>query len=332
MKRRTFIAAGAAVGTLLIATGSARAEPIKFKLGTVDAPKSHSGIGAEAFAKEVATRSNGTMQVDVFHAGALGGIPDQMKNVFTGAQDMHLLYPEFLSGLLDEAKPISAPYLFRDHKHLQTYYKSALFKPGLDKLTSLGSINLDPDWTWWIMDPRGLIATRAVLTPADLKGMKIRLWEDKTAIETWRGLGGDPVVIPRPQMYLALKQGLIEAGPETIGIAYDQKDDEVAKYWTRTDEYFQIVNIMMNQRRYNALAAEQQKVLHDAMQAAGVVFTAASERGFTQKRELARQQQQVTAIEPGPAPWRDKGKAVLANLMQTGIVPKELAEKAAALS
>ncbi len=62
------------------------------------------------------------------------------------------------------------------------------------------------------------------------------------------------------------------------------------------------------------------------------VFTAASERGFTEKRELARQQQQVTAIEPGPGPWRDKGKAVLANLMQTGVVPKELAEKAAALS
>ena len=77
-----------------------------------------------------------------------------------------------------------------------------------------------------------------VLTPADLKGMKIRLWEDKTAIETWRGLGGNPVVIPRPQIYLALKQGLIEAGPETIGIAYDQKDDEVAKYWTRTGRVF----------------------------------------------------------------------------------------------
>ena len=40
----------------------------------------------------------------------------------------------------------------------------------------------------------------------------------------------------------------------------------------------------------------------------------------------------MTTIEPGPGPWRDKGKAVLANLKQTGIVPKELAEKAAALS
>ena len=332
MNRRTFISSGAALGTLLISTQRARAEPIKFKLGTVDAPTSHSGIGAEAFAKEVATRSNGTMQVDVFHAGSLGGIPDQMKNVFAGAQDMHLQYPEFLSGLLVEAKLISAPYLFRDHQHLQSYYKSALFKPGLDKLTALGSINLDPDWTWWIKDPRGLIATRAVLTPADLTGMKVRLWEDKTAIETWRGLGGNPVVIPRPQVYLALKQGLIEAGPETIGIAFDQKDDEVAKYWTRTDEYFQIVNIMMNERRYRALDAAQQAILHESVLAAGVTFSAASEHGFTEKRELARQQEQVTAIEPAPGPWRDKGKTVLANLSQAGVVPKELAEKAAALS
>ena len=40
----------------------------------------------------------------------------------------------------------------------------------------------------------------------------------------------------------------------------------------------------------------------------------------------------MTAIEPAPGPWRDKGKQVLANLTQAGVVPKELAEKAAALS
>ena len=331
MRRRTMLVGGAAIGAGIITWARAE-EPIRFKLGTVDAPTSHSGIGSEAFAKEVATRSNGGMQIDVFHAGALGGIPDQMKNVFTGAQDMHLLYPEFLSSLLPEAKLISAPYLFRSQQHLQAYYKSDLFKPAIDKLTALGSINLDPGWTWWIKDPRGLIATKLVLTPADLEGMKIRLWEDKTAIETWRGLGGNPVVIPRPQMYLALKQGLIAAGPETIGIAYDQKDDEVAKFWTRTDEYFQIVNIMMNAHRYQTLDPSQQKILHDSALSAGVVFSAASERGFTDKKELARQQEQVTAVEPAPGPWREKGKQVLANLTQTGVVPKELAERAAALS
>ena len=77
-------------------------------------------------------------------------------------------------------------------------------------------------------------------------------------------------MIPRPQLYLALKQGLIEAAPETISIAYDTKDDEVGKYWTRTDEYFQIINIMMNATGIRSLNPSQQKILHDSMQAAGV--------------------------------------------------------------
>ena len=332
MNRRKLLASGTALAAAMVISSRARAEVIKFRLGHVDPPNSHSGIGVEAFAKEVATRSNGAMQIDLFHAGALGAIPDEMKNVFTGTQDMHLLYPEFTSEIVVEAKLISAPYLFRDQKHLQTYYKSAVFKPAVDKFQSLGAMLIDPDWTWWIRDPRGLLSTKPVITPADLAGMKVRLWEDKTAIETWRGLGGNVIVIPRPQLYLALKQGLVEASPETIGVAYDTKDDEIGKYWTRTDEYFQIINIMMNDRRWKSLTAQQQQVLRDSMQAAGAVFVAETLRGFTDKKDRARSEQQVTAIEPAPGPWREKGAQVLANLKQSGVVPKEIADKAAALA
>jgi TRAP-type C4-dicarboxylate transport system substrate-binding protein len=332
MNRRKLLASGATLAAAMVISSRARAEVIKFKLGHVDPPNSYAGIGVEAFAKEVATRSNGAMQVDLFHAGSLGAIPDEMKNVFTGTQDMHLLFPEFTSEIVDEGKLISAPYLFRDQKHLQTYYKSAVFKPAVDKFLALGAMLIDPDWDWWIRDPRGLLSTKPVITPADLQGMKIRLWEDKTAIETWRGLGGNVIVIPRPQLYLALKQGLIEAAPETIGTAYDTKDDEVGKFWTRTDEYFQIINIMMNDRRWKSLTAQQQQVLRDSMQAASVTFVAATLRGFDEKLDRARSEQQVTAIQPAPSPWREKGAQVLASLEKAGIVPKEIADKAAALA
>jgi TRAP-type C4-dicarboxylate transport system substrate-binding protein len=331
MKRRNLLASGTALAAAMVISSRARAEVIKFKLGHVDAQTTSSGVGVDAFAKEVLARSNGAMQVDTFHAGSLGAIPDEMKNVFTGTQDMHLMFPEFTSGIVDEGKLISAPYLFRDQKHLQTYYKSAVFKPAIDRFSALGATLIDPDWTWWIRDPRGLLSTKPVMTPADLAGMKVRLWEDKTAIETWRGLGGNTIVIPRPQLYLALKQGLIEAAPETIGTSYDSKDDEVGKYWTRTDEYFQIINIMMNTRRYASLTPPQQQILRDAMQAAGVAFVAESLRGFSEKRDKARLEQGVTIIEPAPGPWREKGATVLAALEKSGVVPKEIAEKAAAL-
>ena len=318
------------LGAVLMVAGSAYGQVV-LKLGTVDAQTSHSGVGAEAFAAEVAKLSNGSMKVEVFHAGKLGGIPDQQKNVLQGAQDLHLLYPEFLAGLIDETKIISAPYVFRDLNHAQAYLKSGLFKPGLDKLRSLGGIVLDTDWTWMQKDPRGLIAVRPVRTPQDLSGLKLRIWESKTAIETWRGLGANTIVVPRPEMYLAFKQGIIEGGPETIGIAYDQKNAEVAKYWTRTDEYFQIVNVMMNERKYASLTPQQRDILHKAARAGGAAYAAESERGFTDKKNKAIKDFGVTILEPDLGPWRKQAEAVLVKLESDGVIPKGLAAKAKAL-
>lgn len=320
----------AGLGALLIGAGSASAQ-IVMKLGTVDAPTSHSGVGAEAFAAEVARLSNGQMKIEVFHAGKLGGIPDQVKNVLQGAQDLHLLYPEFLTNLIDESKVISAPYLFRDLGHAQAYLKSDLFKPGLDKLRSLGGVVLDNTWSWHQKDPRGLIAVRPVRTPKDLEGLKLRIWESKTAIETWRGLGANTIVVPRPEMYLAFKQGIIEGGPETIGIAYDQKNAEVAKYWTRTDEYYQIVNVMMNEKKYLSLTAAQREVMHQAARNAALVYAAESERGFTDKKAKAVSDFGVTILEPDLGPWRQRSEQVLTKLESEGVIPKGLAAKVQAL-
>lgn len=320
----------AGVGALLICAGSASAQ-IVLKLGTVDAPTSHSGVGADAFAAEVAKLSNGQLKIEVFHAGKLGGIPDQVKNVLQGAQDLHLLYPEFLTNLIDESKVISAPYLFRDLNHAQAFLKSDLFKPGLDKLRSLGGIVLDNTWSWQQKDPRGLIAVRPVKTPKDLAGMKLRIWESKTAIETWRGLGANTIVVPRPEMYLAFKQGIIEGGPETIGIAYDQKNAEVAKYWTRTDEYYQIINVMMNEKKYLSLSPQLREVLHQAARNAAVVYAAESERGFTEKKAKAVKDFGVTILEPDLAPWRQLSEQVVVKLENDGVIPKGLAAKVQAL-
>jgi hypothetical protein len=175
-------------------------------------------------------RSRADPQRDCRHAGhasAVPGVPNQSDRRIEG--DL-------------------APFLFKSHAHQQAFFRSEIFKPALDKLRNLGGLVIDEDWTWWQMDPRGLVSVRPVKTPDELKGLKLRIWESRTAIATWQGFGAETRVVPRPEMYLAFKQGIIEGGPETIGIAVDQKNVEVAKHWTRTDEYFQILNILVNAR------------------------------------------------------------------------------------
>jgi TRAP-type C4-dicarboxylate transport system substrate-binding protein len=313
-------------------TSGAAAQQVTFRLGHVDVQTSHSGVGADAFAAAVARLSNNEMKVNVFHAGQLGGIPEQIRNVLAGTQDMHLLFPEFLANLIDESKVISAPYLFKSHAHQQAYFRSDIFKPALDKLRNLGGLVIDEEWTWWQRDPRGLVTVRPIKAPEDLKGLKLRLWESRTAIATWKGFGADTIVVARPEMYLAFKQGIIEGGPETIGIAVDQKNVEVAKHWTRTDEYFQIINVMVNARRWQSLTEAQRGILRQAAKEAGEIFRKESERGYTDKRARAEKEFGVTVYEPDLAPWRNMSPSIIEALEGDGTIPKGLPARVSQMS
>jgi TRAP-type C4-dicarboxylate transport system substrate-binding protein len=293
----------------------------------VDAQASHSGVGADAFAAAVARLSKDQMKVHVFHAGQLGAIPEQIRNVLAGTQELHLLYPEFLTNLLEETRVISAPYVFKSHAHQQAFFKSELFRPALNKLRDLGGLVIDDEWSWWQLDPRGVIAIRPIKTLDDLKGLKLRLWESRTAIATWQGFGANTVVVPRPEMYLAFKQGIIEGGPETIGIAVDQKNVEVAKHWTRTDEYLQIINVMVNARKWQSLTEEQRNILRQAAKEGAEAYRKESERGYTEKRQRAEKEFGVTIYEPDLTPWREKAPSIIQALEADGTIPKGLADK-----
>lgn len=320
-----------AVAAAFVAPARAQ-QQVTFRLGHVDAQASHSGVGVDAFAAAVGRLSNDKMKVNTFHAGQLGSIPEQIRNVLAGTQDMHLLFPEFLTNLLDETKVISAPFLFKSHAHQQAFFKSESFKPALEKMRSLGGLVIDENWTWWQLDPRGVISVRPIKTPDDLKGLKLRLWESRTAIATWRGFGADTIVVPRPEMYLAFKQGIIEGGPETIGIAVDGKNVEVAKNWTRTDEYFQIINVMINARRWQSLTEEQRGILRQAAVEAGEIFRKESERGFTDKRQRAEKEFGVTVYEPDLTPWRKMSPGIIESLEADGTIPKGLPAKVSQMS
>jgi TRAP-type C4-dicarboxylate transport system substrate-binding protein len=326
---RLLLASGLVLSAGLASSPAAMAQqPITFKLGHVDNPTTPAGVALETFAAEVAKLSNNAMTVQVFHAGQLGPIPEEVKNVLSGTQDMHMLSPEIITNLIDESKIISAPYVFKSNEQLQAFLKGPLYKPAVDKLRDLGAIVLDPEWGWLQKDPRGLITVRPVKTPDDLKGLKLRLWESKTAIDTWRGLGADTIVVPRPEMYLAFKQNIIQGGPEPIGIAVDQKNVEVAKFWTRTEEFYQVNNILMNKRRFDGLTQQQRDILVAASKTAGKKYTEESLRGFGDKRAEAEKKYGVTVLEPDLAPWRAKGAEVLAKMEADGSIPKGLAEKA----
>lgn len=319
--QRIHLATTAVALGLALAVG-AHAQELTFKVGGFDAPSSDGGQALDAFAAAVDEMSNGEMKVEVFHSAQLGPFPEQLRNVQSGTQSMVLTFPSFLGNAYDEAKVIGLPYVFRSFEHLAAYKKSELFKPLIDGLAEDGAVFLDDDWTWWRQDPRGFISVRPIFTPAEMDGLKMRIWESKPAIETWSGFGANTIVVPRGEMYLAFQQGIIEGGPETIGVAYDEKNVEMGKYYTQTEEYYQILNIAMNKAEFDSLTPEQQDILREAAKVGGEVLREVSLRGYTEKREAARDEYHVNIILPDLTPWREAGLETIARLEEEGFIPE----------
>lgn len=316
---------------MMIWAGTTLGAPIVLNIGHVDSPTSHDGVGVDAFVKEVEQLSGGTMQINAFHAGKLGPVPVEITNTLTGSQDMLLINPEFLMTFVEESKVLSLPYLFESLEHLQKFHKSNLWKPAEDRIESSGAVLLDKEWTWKVYDPRGFISVRPISTPKEMEGLKLRLWESKTAIETWKGFGANTIVIPRAEFYLAFKQGVVEGGPETIGVAVGQKSVEIGKFWTRTEEYNQIVNIMVNKKKYDSLTSEQKNILLKATENAGKAYAAFTQGEYSEKKKRAIEEYGVKIIEPPLGPWRERGAATIARLIKDGYVSEDFINKIRAL-
>ena len=102
-----------------------------------------------------------------------------------------------------------APYVFRDHGHFRAFIQSQTFRD------MLAPVERDAGFKYvgYVSDrtPRQLTtANRKVLTPADMKGLKIRVPETPTILETMKAWGASPTPIPAAELYLAMKQGLVD--------------------------------------------------------------------------------------------------------------------------
>lgn len=75
-----------------------------------------------------------------------------------------------------------------------------------------------------------MLTKKPVKTPADLKGMKIRVPNNTMQIKAIEAMAATPTPMPLGEVYPALTQGLIDGVEPPISVLYGQKLHEQAKY------------------------------------------------------------------------------------------------------
>ena len=130
-----------------------------------------------------------------------------------------------------------------------------------------------------------------VRTPADLKGVKIRVMENPALIESMRAMGANPTPLPFPELYTSMKQGVVEGATIDYTALWTTKVYEAVKYVTEPGFHFlaEPRPVLISAKYLASLPADVQQWIAQAAQEARSTSARCSRSGRARRsRTCAR--------------------------------------------
>ena len=212
-------------------------------------------------AKVAAEKSGGKLQITVYPNQQLGTERECLELLQIGSLGMTKVSSSVLEGFAPDFKVFSLPYIFRDEKHKFNFFESDLGKSLLrstEKFWLRGLCYYDAgSRSFYTKD-------KPILTPDDLKGLKIRTQESPTSVKLVNALGGSATPIAWGELYTALQQGVVDGAENNPPSFYTSKHYEVCKYYS-LDEHTAVPDVLLiSTVVWNELSDQEKQWLQEA--------------------------------------------------------------------
>ncbi|PPC78108.1 hypothetical protein WH50_22695 [Pokkaliibacter plantistimulans] len=216
----------------------------------------------EAMAKEVEKESGGSIRMRIYPGGQMGGPRETIELMQNGALDM-------TKGSASEIEPFakpfalfSLPYLFTSQEQFNKVIYGDIGREMMQIPKDKGFVALAA----YQAGSRSFYAKKPIHSPADLKGLKIRVVATPTTLKMIELLGGAPTPIPFGEVYTALQQGVIDAAENNEPSYYQTRHAEVAKYYAEDGHTMVPDYLLISTQTWNKLDDKQKQILTTAAQ------------------------------------------------------------------
>jgi C4-dicarboxylate-binding protein DctP len=236
--------------------------PIVIKFSHVVAENTPKGKGALKFKELAEKATGGRVKVEVYANSTLYKDNEEMDALQLGSVQM--LAPSLAKfGPLGvrEFEVFDLPYLFDNYDELHKVTRGPVGKSLLDKLQAKGIVGL----AYWDNGFKDMSANKPLRTPADFRGLKMRIQSSKVLDAQMRALGASPQVMAFSEVYQALQTGVVDGTENPPSNLYTQKMYEVQKYLTISDHGYLGYAVIVNKHFWDGLPADIRKTLEDAM-------------------------------------------------------------------
>jgi len=300
--RRTILKSSLAAAAALM-TGNVRSQAtVNLRLAH-DSPVTtpwHTGI--TKMTDLLRQRSYGRMNIRVYPAAQLGDTREIAELTKTGTIDMALLTAGVAASFVPSLNLFGLPFLFSTSDQARALYVGESGRRLMQDVDAAGFKGLGFN----VLVFRGPMNTkRTIRAPADLAGIKIRLQQVPIHLDTYRALGANPVALPYSEVYSAAQSGVIEGAEGAASGLYGPKFHEVMGFYSPLPVFINTCLLVMSQKAWNALNAEQKQLLEKAAAEGNEIIH--QEYFAVDKTAIERMEAHGTKVHKGPfdlKPWR----------------------------
>lgn len=214
----------------------------------------------EAFAKRVAERSKGRVEIELFHSAQLFGGKEEFGAVERGDIDMSAPLDIYHTGKVPALGISNLPFLWPSPASLQRTLDSGLWDQGinqalLDHNMVVLNVAVGGPYQFYAKD-------FPVRTPADIKGKKWAV-SGTTASKAIELLGGSPTTMSSGELYLALQRGTIDGTTRPLLTGLGRKLYEVNEHLTITNMAYFTSFLVINKDKWDGLPADIQAIMQE---------------------------------------------------------------------
>ncbi|MDW5291043.1 TRAP transporter substrate-binding protein [Formosa sp. PL04] len=257
-------------------------------------------------------KSNGTLVVKIFPDAQLGSEREVLELLQIGSVAIAKVSAATLSNFVPEYNVLAIPYIFRDKAHKFAVLEGPVGKEILEKGSDFWLRGL----CYYDAGSRSFYTkNKAIRTPDDLKGLKIRVMNDQMSINMVNALGGSATPMAYGELYTAIQQGVVDGAENNAPSFVSSNHFEVSKYYT-IDEHSSIPDVMViSTKWWNTLTTQEQQWLQEAADASAIAQKDYWNASVIESMEIAKASG-VEIIIPDKTLFADKTVPVMETFVE----------------
>lgn len=260
-------------------------------------------IALVAFEEFIESKLGDKYDVEVFPSELLGSQNEMVQLTQTGAINFCVASNSLLETFSDNYTLFNLPYLFASSEAYHAAMDDeAITGPIFESTKQAGFEAV----TWLDAGTRNFYTVNTPInSPADLKGLKIRVQQSPTNVQMMNLLGGSATPMGFGDVYTALQSQMLDGAENNELALTDNGHGDVCKYYSYTMHQM-IPDILIGNLDFmESLSEEERAIFDEGFQILNQTQRDAWETAVEEAKNTAENEQGVTFLYPDITPFQE---------------------------